>query len=257
MAALVAKLAKNWKPVSPAPMRCQQQASALGLRAALLASTLYLLVGGAGVGSAGVGSAQELRGETPGGREGELLVKAQEEVPKRKSDPIPPLAIPLSDAASLARIPDDVMERKGLQLVLDRKHHQLLVLKDGLMTRRFPAAVGTTGWETPAGRFRVFEKVKEPVWTHPVSGELVDAESEKNPLGSRWIGFHRDCKGRTGWDGEQYLDINGCTVAGFHGTPFRWTVGRAVSHGCVRLYEENVQEVFDLVRVGTQVTVLP
>ncbi len=243
-------------------MRCQQQASALGLRAALLASTLYLLVGGAGVGSAGVGSAgvgsaQELRGETPAGSEGELLVKVQEEVPKRKSDPIPPLAIPLSDAASLARIPDDVMERKGLQLVLDRKHHHLLVLKDGLMTRRFPAAVGTTGWETPAGRFRVFEKVKEPVWTHPVSGELVDAESEKNPLGSRWIGFHRDCKGRTGWDGEQYLDINGCTVAGFHGTPFRWTVGRAVSHGCVRLYEENVQEVFDLVRVGTQVTVLP
>lgn len=252
MAALVAKLAKNWKPVSPAPMRCQQQASTLGLRAALLASTLYLLVGGAGV-----GSAQELRGETPAGSEGELMVKVQEEVPKRKSDPIPPLAIPLSDAASLARIPDDVMERKGLQLVLDRKHHQLLVLKDGLMTRRFPAAVGTTGWETPAGRFRVFEKVKEPVWTHPVSGELVDAESEKNPLGSRWIGFHRDCKGRTGWDGEQYLDINGCTVAGFHGTPFRWTVGRAVSHGCVRLYEENVQEVFDLVRVGTQVTVLP
>ncbi|WP_038013717.1 L,D-transpeptidase [Synechococcus sp. WH 8016] len=238
-------------------MRCQQQASALGLRAALLASTLYLLVGGAGVGSAGVGSAQELRGETPAGSEGELLVKVKEEVPKRKSDPIPPLAIPLSDAASLARIPDDVMERKGLQLVLDRKHHQLLVLKDGLMTRRFPAAVGTTGWETPAGRFRVFEKVKEPLWTHPVSGELVDAESEKNPLGSRWIGFHRDCKGRTGWDGEQYLDINGCTVAGFHGTPFRWTVGRAVSHGCVRLYEENVQEVFDLVRVGTQVTVLP
>ena len=46
-------------------------------------------------------------------------------------------------------------------------------------------------------------------------------------------------------------------MAGFHGTPYRWTVGRAVSHGCVRLYEENVQEVFDLVKVGTQVTVLP
>ena len=158
---------------------------------------------------------------------------------------------------SLARVPADVIERDGLQLVLDRKHHQLLVLRDGRMTRRYPAAVGTTGWETPAGRFRVFEKVKEPVWTHPVSGELVEAESEKNPLGSRWIGFYRDCNGRSGWDGEQYLDINGCTVAGFHGTPYRWTVGRAVSHGCVRLYEENVQEVFNLVSVGTQVIVLP
>ena len=229
-------------------MRFQKRAQTLP--AALLAASLL-------VAAAGMASAQEV-GETLRTKvKGEILLEATEEVLKRKSDPIPPLAIPLSDAASLARVPSDVMERDGLQLVLDRKHHQLLVLRDGRMTRRFPAAVGTTGWETPAGRFRVFEKVKEPVWTHPVSGDLVDAESEGNPLGSRWIGFYRDCNGRSGWDGEQYLDINGCTVAGFHGTPFRWTVGRAVSHGCVRLYEENVQEVFDLVRVGTQVTVVP
>ena len=229
-------------------MRFQKRAQLMP--AALLTASLLAA-------AAGVASAQEI-GETLRTEvKGEILVEAPEEGPKRKSDPIPLLAIPLSDAASLARVPSDVMERDGLQLVLDRKHHQLLVLRDGRMTRRFPAAVGTTGWETPAGRFRVFEKVKEPVWTHPVSGELVDAESEGNPLGSRWIGFYRDCNGRSGWDGEQYLDINGCTVAGFHGTPYRWTVGRAVSHGCVRLYEENVQEVFDLVRVGTQVTVVP
>ena len=228
-------------------MRFQKRAQLMP--AALLTASLLA--------AAGMASAQEV-GETLGTEvKGEILVEAPEEGPKRKSDPIPPLAIPLSDAASLARIPDDLIEREGLQLVLDRKHHQLLVLRDGQMTRRFPAAVGTTGWETPAGRFRVFEKVKEPVWTHPVSGELMNAQSKGNPLGSRWIGFYRDCNGRSGWDGEQYLDINGCTVAGFHGTPYRWTVGRAVSHGCVRLYEENVQEVFDLVRVGTQVTVLP
>jgi L,D-transpeptidase ErfK/SrfK len=46
-------------------------------------------------------------------------------------------------------------------------------------------------------------------------------------------------------------------IAGFHGTPNRDSVGRAVSHGCVRLYDENVQELFDLVRIGTPVTVLP
>ena len=233
-------------------MRCPKHAPTMGLRAVLLATTLQLLVGGAGVVSAEEAQNNSLKDLTV-----ELQLDTQEEAPKRQSDPIPPLAIPVSDATSLARVPEDVKEREGLQLVLDRKHHQLLVLRDGRMTRRFPAAVGTKGWETPAGRFRVFEKVKEPVWTHPVSGDLVDADSEGNPLGSRWIGFYRDCNGRSGWDGEQYLDINGCTVAGFHGTPFRWTVGRAVSHGCVRLYEENVQEVFDLVRVGTQVTVLP
>ena len=234
-------------------MRFQKPAQLMP--AALLTASLFtasLLAA-----AAGVASAQEV-GETLRTEvKGEILVEAPEEGPKRKSDPIPPLAMPVSDAASLARVPADVIERDGLQLVLDRKHHQLLVLRDGQMTRRYPAAVGTTGWETPAGHFRVFEKVKEPVWTHPVSGELVEAESEKNPLGSRWIGFYRDCNGRSGWDGEQYLDINGCTVAGFHGTPYRWTVGRAVSHGCVRLYEENVQEVFNLVSVGTQVIVLP
>ena len=147
----------------------------MGLRTSLLAALLLCLVGGAGI-----ATAQEVAEERQGEIKGEILVEAPEEAPKRKSDPIPPLAIPLSDTASLARIPDDLMERKGLQLVLDRKHHQLLVLKDGQMTRRFPAAVGTTGWETPAGRFRVFEKVQDPVWTHPVSGDLVDAESNFN-----------------------------------------------------------------------------
>ena len=238
-------------------MRCPKQAPTLGLRTSLLAASLLSLVGGVGVGGAGIAAAQEIAEDRQREIKGEILVEAPEEVPKRKSDPIPPLAIPLSDAASLARVPSDVMERKGLQLVLDRKHHQLLVLRDGRMTRRFPAAVGTKGWETPAGRFRVFEKVKEPVWTHPVNGKKLGPDDATNPLGSRWIGFYRDCKGREGWDGEQYLDIDGCTVAGFHGTPYRWTVGRAVSHGCVRLYEENVQEIYELVRVGTPVTVLP
>ncbi|WP_370586749.1 L,D-transpeptidase [Synechococcus sp. PROS-9-1] len=151
----------------------------MAMPAALLAASLL-------VGTVGVASAQEVGGNRTREVKGEILVEAPEEGPeedpKRKSDPIPPLAMPVSDAASLARVPSDVMERDGLQLVIDRKHHQLLVLRDGRMTRRYPAAVGTTGWETPAGRFRVFEKVKEPVWTHPVSGELVEAESEK----TRW-----------------------------------------------------------------------
>ncbi|PTU01467.1 L,D-transpeptidase, partial [Pseudomonas sp. HMWF031] len=130
---------------------------------------------------------------------------------EREPDPIPPLAAPVSDADSMARVPADLLQRVGLQLVLDRQHRQVLVLHDGLLTRRFPAAVGTVGWETPSGRFRVMQMVKEPVWTHPVSGELLGPEEATNPLGSRWIGFHRDCKGREGWDGEQYLDIDGCT----------------------------------------------
>ena len=113
------------------------------------------------------------------------------------------------------------------------------------------------GRETPAGTFRVLNKVSEPSWAHPQPGEVVAGEDPKNPLGSRWIGFYKDCVGRKGFDGEQMLDIKGCTTAGFHGTPHRWTIGHAVSHGCVRLFDEDIRDLFDRVRTGTPVTVLP
>jgi len=164
---------------------------------------------------------------------------------KREQDPIPPLAASVKDAESTQRVPDDLLQRVGLQLVLDRQRRQLLVLHAGVLTKRFPAAVGTVRWETPLERFSVMQKVEKPVWTHPVNGKKLGSDDANNPLGRSWIGFYRDCKGREGWDGEQYFDIDGCTLAGFHGTSYQWILGRAVSHGCLRLYEENVQEIFE------------
>ena len=141
-------------------------------------------------------------------------------------------------------------------LILDRQRRLLSLLENGRLVRRFPVAVGMPGWETPVGRFQVLNKTENPVWEHPEKGTHTPA-GPANPLGSRWIGFHQDCLGRRGWDGEYMLDVKGCVVAGFHGTPHRWTVGQALSHGCVRLYEEHVRQVFDFVSIGTPVTVLP
>ena len=95
------------------------------------------------------------------------------------------------------------------------------------------------------------------MWVHPVSGERVEEQGPDNPLGSRWIAFHRDCLGRDAHAGKAWITIKGCTTTGFHGTPHRWTVGRAVSHGCVRLYNEDVSALYRQVSLGTQVTVLP
>jgi len=141
-------------------------------------------------------------------------------------------------------------------VILDRQRRLLSLLENGRLVRRFPVAVGMPGWETPVGRFQVLNKTENPVWEHPEKGTHIPA-GPANPLGSRWIGFHQDCLGRRGWDGEHMLDVKGCVVAGFHGTPHRWTVGQALSHGCVRLYEEHVRQVFDFVSIGTPVTVLP
>jgi lipoprotein-anchoring transpeptidase ErfK/SrfK len=141
-------------------------------------------------------------------------------------------------------------------LVLDRHRKVLRVLDNGREVRRFPVAVGMPGWETPVGQFTVIEKTANPTWEHPASGHLLPP-GPANPLGSRWIGFYRDCRGRRGFNGKEHLVVKGCVTAGFHGTPNRSSVGRAVSHGCVRLFDEHAKELFDLVRLGTPVTVLP
>ena len=106
------------------------------------------------------------------------------------------------------------------------------------------------------GRFEVIELARNPTWEHPVTGQHFPP-GPANPLGSRWIGFHRDCKGRAGFNGREHLVVKGCVSAGFHGTPQRSSVGQAVSHGCVRLLDEHVRELFELVEMGTPVTVLP
>ena len=145
---------------------------------------------------------------------------------------------------------------QGRELVLDRRRRLLLVIDSGQELRRFSVAVGRPGWETPVGQFEVIERVINPVWKHPATGQLVPAGPE-NPLGSRWIGFHRDCNGRRGFNGRSRLTVKGCATMGFHGTPNRRSVGQAVSHGCVRLYDEQVRELFELVSMGTPVIVLP
>ena len=142
------------------------------------------------------------------------------------------------------------------ELVLDRRQRHVRVLEGGREVLRFPVAVGRPGWETPVGRFQVIELVKDPIWEHPATGQRVPP-GPANPLGSRWIGFHRDCLGRSGFNGREYLVVEGCVSSGFHGTPNRKSVGQAVSHGCVRLLDEHARELYELVSVGTPVTVLP
>jgi lipoprotein-anchoring transpeptidase ErfK/SrfK len=167
---------------------------------------------------------------------------------------LPLQAAPKPAPVQVAVLPEQAPVQR--ELVLDRRNRHLMVLENGRELRRFPVAVGRPGWETPVGRFAVIERVADPSWEHPATGETVPP-GPANPLGSRWIGFHRDCHGRSGFNGREHLVVEGCVSSGFHGTPNRDSVGQAVSHGCVRLFDEHVQELFELVQLGTPVTVLP
>ena len=102
-------------------------------------------------------------------------------VQSRPADPIPPVAPWLSDAEALALLPAAVRSRSTKQLVLHRSSRQLILLEQGQLRLRVPAAVGTQGWETPLGEHRVLFKAVDPVWRQ--HGPVVDRSS--SPLRSR------------------------------------------------------------------------
>jgi len=126
------------------------------------------------------------------------------------------------------------------ELVVDLSDRQLSLYQDGMLQSRFEIAIGKAGWETPSGTFSVINMRKDPVWQNPITREVVTDPAE-NPLGSRWIGFWTD----------------GTHQIGFHGTNQTELIGQAVSHGCVRLRDSDVQALFEQVAVGTPVIVQP
>jgi L,D-transpeptidase ErfK/SrfK len=111
-----------------------------------------------------------------------------------------------------------------------------------------PIGIGKVGWSTPEGRTKIVSRVKDPSWTPPVSvrrehaanGDPLPAKvppGPDNPLGRHMM--------RLAW--PSYL---------MHGTNKPYGVGMRVSHGCIRLYPEDIEALFDLVPVGTSVTVV-
>jgi lipoprotein-anchoring transpeptidase ErfK/SrfK len=132
-----------------------------------------------------------------------------------------------------------VAQPARLEISLSRRrvslYHQNKLIKS------YPVAVGRQGWETPTGNFQVVQMIQNPKWIHPFTGESVPGGDPENPLGQYWIGF---------W-------TNGKSWIGLHGTPNPETVGTAASHGCVRMYNKDVEELFRQVSVGTPVKVVP
>jgi lipoprotein-anchoring transpeptidase ErfK/SrfK len=129
---------------------------------------------------------------------------------------------------------------QDIRLVIDLSDRRVYVHQRGQLKTSFPIAVGKPGWETPTGDFTVIQMRRDPIWQHPFTGEIVQP-GESNPLGARWIGF---------WtDGTNYI--------GFHGTPNEETVGQSASHGCIRMFNQDVTALFEMVAIGTPVTVVP
>lgn len=150
------------------------------------------------------------------------------------------VAQPFTEAPNSIKptIQDD--NTQPVHLLLRLSERRVHVYRGSTEEASYPVAIGRPGWETPTGNFSVFSEVVDPGWTHPLTGEVMPPGPD-NPLGERWIAFWTD----------------GTNVIGFHGTPTRDSVGKAASHGCVRMYNEDVKKLYDMVSIGTPVVVEP
>ena len=134
-------------------------------------------------------------------------------------------------------------EREGL--VVNLAEHRLYYFgPDGTEPATFPLGVGKEGWDTPLGTTEIVRKKVGPAWFPPDSIRELKPHLPKvvppgpnNPLGSHALYF----------DWPTYL---------IHGTNMPWGVGRRVSHGCIRLYPEDIALLFELVPLGTPVQVI-
>lgn len=114
----------------------------------------------------------------------------------------------------------------------------------GVPAMSFPIGIGREGWETPTGTTTIVQKRRNPTWVPPASIRARDPRlpaqvppGPNNPLGAFALNL--------GW--PSYV---------IHGTNKPDGVGRRVSHGCLRLYPEDIERLFDLVEVGTPVTII-
>jgi lipoprotein-anchoring transpeptidase ErfK/SrfK len=133
----------------------------------------------------------------------------------------------------------DLTSGQITRLEVNLSKRQVTAYQGEAKIKTYKIAVGRAGWETPTGSYRVAQRVKSPAWKNPFTGDVIKGGSRDNPLGQYWIGF---------W-------TNGKDWSGFHGTPHRETVGQAVSHGCLRMYNEDIKELFAKVSPDTVVRV--
>ena len=127
--------------------------------------------------------------------------------------------------------PADVQsERVVLVSLVDRK---LAVIDNGIVIATFQVAVGAKVSPSPTGEFKIVSRVSNPTYYH--HGTVIPTGRD-NPVGTRWVG----------------LNLKGY---GIHGTNAPRSIGRAASHGCIRLRNRDMERLFTMLRIGDAVQI--
>lgn len=116
----------------------------------------------------------------------------------------------------------------------------------GVPVTTFPVGLGRDDWKTPQGKFKIRGKTVNPQWNIPAS---IRAEriAEKGFSETSVAGGDPDNP-----LGKFRFELSMAGSYAIHGTNIPWGVGMQVSHGCVRLYPEDIERLFPMIPVGTQ-----
>jgi lipoprotein-anchoring transpeptidase ErfK/SrfK len=117
------------------------------------------------------------------------------------------------------------------RLIVNLAARQVILVEDGKVVKMYPVAIGKHSTPSPLGTFRIASHVANPTYWH--DGKVV-RPGPGNPVGTRWMSL--------GFKGY-----------GIHGTNRPESIGHAASHGCIRMRNRDVEELFPLVHVGDEV----
>lgn len=120
-------------------------------------------------------------------------------------------------------------------IFVDKSENTLILIKDGEPFKTYSVATGKDN-STPVGVFTIVDKMEKPVWTKPGVG-MIMPDSEEYELGERWIPI----------SAQGY---------GIHGTSDETSIGKQSTAGCVRMRNEDVIELYDIVPRGTEVEIV-
>ncbi len=116
--------------------------------------------------------------------------------------------------------------------VVDKKSYTLDLYLGSTLVRSFSVGLGANDG-TPVGKWRVSSKLSNPTYHPPRGGRIIAADDPQNPLGERWIGL---------------VGIEGAAIGqeryGIHGTIEPESIGQSTSMGCIRLRNEDVEQLY-------------
>lgn len=138
------------------------------------------------------------------------------------------VALPQPDVKAMVEAPHTRL------IVVSLADHRLALVEDGVVKKIYAVAVGKESTPSPTGTFTIRDRVTDPTYYH--AGEVIPP-GPGNPVGTRWIGLNK-----AGY--------------GIHGTNEPRSVGKAASHGCIRMRRRDLEQLFAQVRAGDVVEII-